>query len=73
MSDDGNLAESAYELINSTDGESQDGQISESVGSLDYPQTDDVHSLNGSTNDYRTDTDEEDEEEDHHSAASSIR
>jgi hypothetical protein len=73
MSDESILAESAYELINSTDGESQDGQISESVSSLDYPRTDDVHSLNGSTNEYRTDTDEEDEEDDHHSSASSIR
>ncbi|OIW33558.1 hypothetical protein CONLIGDRAFT_545307, partial [Coniochaeta ligniaria NRRL 30616] len=73
MSDESNLAESAYELINSTDGESQDGQISESISSLDYPRTDDVHSLNGSTHEYRTDTDEEDESEDRHSSASSIR
>ncbi|KAJ9142025.1 glycosyltransferase family 15 protein [Coniochaeta hoffmannii] len=72
-SDESNLAESAYELINSTDGESQDGQISESVSSLDFPRTDDVHSLNGSTNEYRTDTDEEEEDDDHHSSASSIR
>lgn len=73
MSDDNSMAESAYELINSTDGESQDSQISESVSSLDYPRTDDVHSVNGSTNEYRTDTDEEEEEEDHQSSASSIR
>lgn len=73
MSDGSNLAESAYELINSTDGESQDGQISESISSLDYPRTDDVQSLNGSTHEYRTDTDEEEEPEDHHSSASSIR
>lgn len=73
MSDHSNLADSAYELINSTDGDSQDDQISESVSSLEYPRTDDVHSLNGSTHDYHTDTDEEDEDEDHSSAASSIR
>jgi hypothetical protein len=73
MSDEGNLAESAYELINSTDGESQDGQISESVSSLDYPRTDDVQSLNGSTHEYHTDTDEDGEVDDHNSSASSIR
>lgn len=47
--EDGGLAESAYELITGTDTESQDGNytdnISESVGSLDFHQPEDVLSL----------------------------
>jgi hypothetical protein len=65
------MAESAYELISSTDGESQDGRMSGSVSSLDYPRPDDVHSLNGSNNEYPTDTDEDAAE--NTSEASSIR
>lgn len=72
LSDDGNMGDSAYELINSTDGESQDDRMTESISSLDYPRTDDVQSLSGSVNDYHTDTDT-DEEAEHHSSASSIR
>ncbi|UNI17225.1 hypothetical protein JDV02_003591 [Purpureocillium takamizusanense] len=45
------LAESTYELISSTDNESQDGNYTESmggsVGSLDIHRPDDVHSLAG--------------------------
>lgn len=70
MSDENSLAESAYELINSTDGESQDGRLAESVSSLDYPRTDDVQSLNGSSVGYQSDTDDEAEQ---HSSSSSIR
>ncbi|KAB5570254.1 hypothetical protein GE09DRAFT_1102432, partial [Coniochaeta sp. 2T2.1] len=80
MSDENNLADSAYELINSTDGESQDSQISESVSSLDYPRADDVHSLNGDSESYRTESDADSDEEEaddqagnRHSPASSIR
>ncbi|EFX00221.1 hypothetical protein CMQ_7223 [Grosmannia clavigera kw1407] len=56
------LADSAYELISSTDGESQDGRGTDSVAdSLDvYPRADDVHSLNG--NDAAYDDDDVDEE-----------
>lgn len=72
MSEDGgNLGESTYELINSTDGESQDA-ISESIGSLDCPRGDDVQSLNGSSHDENTDEEDVDED-DHQSSASSIR
>ena len=45
------LAESTYELVTGTDSESQDGNytesMGESIGSLDFPRPDDVHSLAG--------------------------
>ncbi|OAA55572.1 hypothetical protein SPI_08256 [Niveomyces insectorum RCEF 264] len=66
VSDETNsLADSAYELISSTDGESQDGR---GAGSIDdsladsvdlYPRADDVHSLNGTDTPYDDDDDEE--------------
>ncbi|KAK3333340.1 hypothetical protein B0T19DRAFT_341835, partial [Cercophora scortea] len=71
MSDAGSLADSAYEIINSTDSESQDGRLTESTGSLEAPQPDDVHSLDGSENHYDSETD--DDESVHSSRASSIR
>ena len=70
-SDDGNLGESSYELINSTDGESQDDRMTESISSLDYPRTDDVESLNGSDNDHGYQTDSDEDAEQH--SSSSIR
>ncbi|KXX75986.1 hypothetical protein MMYC01_207486 [Madurella mycetomatis] len=69
-SDSGSLADSAYEIINGTDSESQDGRLTESTGSLSVPQPDDVHSLDGSETRYDSDSDEE---SDHSSHASSIR
>ncbi|KAK4169393.1 hypothetical protein QBC43DRAFT_340761 [Cladorrhinum sp. PSN259] len=68
-----NLADSAFEFINTTDTESQDGRLSESTDSLSVPRPDDVHSINGSVNHYETDSDEEDEDADHSSHASSLR
>lgn len=73
MPDDGSMAESAYELINSTDGESQDGRLTESVSSLDYPRPDDVQSLDGSDNAYQSDSGSSDNEDEQRSSASSIR
>ncbi|KAK3987888.1 hypothetical protein QBC44DRAFT_343609 [Cladorrhinum sp. PSN332] len=73
MSEPSNLADSAFEFINSTDTESQDGRLSESTDSLSVPRPDDVHSINGSVNHYDTDSDEEEEESDHSSHASSLR
>ena len=49
--EDTGLAESTYELVTGTDSESQDGNytesMGESIGSLDFPRPDDVHSLAG--------------------------
>ncbi|GAB1320320.1 hypothetical protein MFIFM68171_10530 [Madurella fahalii] len=70
MSDSSSLADSAYEIINGTDSESQDGRLTESTGSLSAPRPDDVHSLDGSEAPYDSDSDEE---SDHSSHASSIR
>ncbi|KAH6849920.1 hypothetical protein B0I37DRAFT_370234 [Chaetomium sp. MPI-CAGE-AT-0009] len=71
MSDTGSLAESAYEIINGTDNESQDDHLTESTCSLSASRPDDVHSLDGSSVDpYNTDSDDE---SDHPSRASSIR
>lgn len=58
------LADSAYELISSVDGESQDGRAtteSESAYSLDYARPDDVRSLAGTEHTYDDDTPSEDE------------
>lgn len=63
VSEPANLADSAYEFINSTDTESQDGRLSESTSSLSAPRPDDVHSLNGSVNHYDTDSDDDQEDE----------
>ena len=77
-SDAGSLADSAYELINSTDGEaeSQDGRMAESLSSLDAARPEDVHSIEGSeagyastTDDDDDDDDEEEGEEDQHSSS----
>ncbi|KAK0623590.1 hypothetical protein B0T14DRAFT_425583 [Immersiella caudata] len=70
MSESSSLADSAFEIINGTDTESQDGHMSESTSSLDISRPDDIHSLDGSEHHYDTDTDEE---SDHSSHASSIR
>ncbi|KAK3379720.1 hypothetical protein B0T24DRAFT_521417 [Lasiosphaeria ovina] len=74
MSDTGNLADSAYEIINGTDSESQsqDGRLTESTGSLEVSRPEDVQSLDGSETHYDTDSDT-DEDSDHSSHASSIR
>ncbi|PNY28172.1 Uncharacterized protein TCAP_01904 [Tolypocladium capitatum] len=49
--EDTGLAESTYELVTGTDSESQDGNytesVGESIGSLDLPRPDDVHSVAG--------------------------
>ncbi|EPE07309.1 hypothetical protein F503_07960 [Ophiostoma piceae UAMH 11346] len=65
------LADSAYELISSTDGESQDGRATDSLadsiaGSFIYPRPDDVHSLNGNEPEYDNESDDyvDDEEQD---------
>ncbi|KAK3368054.1 hypothetical protein B0H63DRAFT_528441 [Podospora didyma] len=77
MSDSSSLADSAYEIINSTDSESQDGRMSESTGSLEVSRPEDVHSLDGSEdhsdNHYDTDSTDSDAESDQSSNASSIR
>ncbi|KAK0621421.1 hypothetical protein B0T17DRAFT_494992 [Bombardia bombarda] len=70
MSDTSSLADSAYEIINSTDGESQEDHLTESTGSLEVPRPDDVHSLDGSENRYDSDSDDDSA---HSSRASSIR
>ncbi|KAL1882765.1 hypothetical protein VTK73DRAFT_890 [Phialemonium thermophilum] len=70
MADDTAMGESAYELINSTDGESQDDPMTESISSLAYSRTDDVHSLAGSDAGPHSDTDDE---AGPHSSSSSIR
>ncbi|KIH92172.1 hypothetical protein SPBR_02310 [Sporothrix brasiliensis 5110] len=76
------LADSAYELISSTDGESQDGRGTDSLAASItssfnfYPRADDVLSLNGNETTNDEDDDEEDDEEDEdeeHDAASSDR
>ncbi|KAK3295744.1 uncharacterized protein B0H64DRAFT_153216 [Chaetomium fimeti] len=87
MSDNGSLADSAYEIINGadneiihetdseiingTDNESQDDRMTESTCSLSASRPDDVHSLDGSSVDPYN-TDSDDES-DHPSRASSIR
>ncbi|KAK0646641.1 hypothetical protein B0T16DRAFT_413932 [Cercophora newfieldiana] len=74
MSESTSLADSAFEIINGTDTESQDGHMSESTGSLEVSRPDDIHSLDGSENHYDSDSDTDtDEESDHSSNASSIR
>ncbi|KAK4106299.1 hypothetical protein N658DRAFT_490907 [Parathielavia hyrcaniae] len=70
MSDTSSLADSAYEVIQATDNESQYGGLTESTCSLSAPRPDDVHSLDGSQDHYNTDSEEEC---DHSSHASSIR
>jgi hypothetical protein len=70
MSDTSSLADSAYEVIQAADNESQDGGLTESTCSLSAPRPDDVHSLDGSQDHYNTDSEEE---SDHSSHASSIR
>lgn len=71
MSDTGSLADSAYEIVNGTDNESQDDRLTESTCSLTASRPDDVHSLDGSSvGPYNTDSDDE---SDHPSRASSIR
>jgi len=70
MSDTSSLADSAYEIIHGADSESPDDRLTESTCSLTAPAADDVHSLDGSEDHFRTDSDEE---SDHESHASSIR
>ena len=70
MSDTGSLADSAYEIIQGADSESPDDRMTESTCSLSAPQPDDVHSLDGSEDHFRSDSEEE---SDHSSHASSIR
>ncbi|KAJ4304236.1 hypothetical protein N0V88_001849 [Collariella sp. IMI 366227] len=70
MSDLGSLTDSSYEFVQNTDTESHDGGLSESTGSLSISRPEDVHSLDGSESQYRT---ESDDEADHSSRASSIR
>jgi hypothetical protein len=70
MSDSSSLADSAYEIIHGTDTESQDGRLSESIGSLSVSRPDDIHSLDGSENHYESDSDKESDDA---SRASSIR
>ncbi|KAL1897682.1 hypothetical protein Sste5346_003990 [Sporothrix stenoceras] len=74
------LADSAYELISSTDGESQDGRGTDSLAASItssfniYPRADDVLSLNGNETAYDDEDDEdadEDEVEDEEDDASS--
>ncbi|KAK4044658.1 hypothetical protein C8A01DRAFT_42566 [Parachaetomium inaequale] len=64
----GNEADSAYDFI--TDTESQDDRLTESTCSLTAPRPEDVHSLDGSVDQYHTDSDEESDQSSH---ASSIR
>ncbi|KAH8880443.1 hypothetical protein GQ53DRAFT_669948 [Thozetella sp. PMI_491] len=73
LSDAGSLTDSAYELINSTDGEveSQDGRMAESIGSLSVSRPEDVHSLDGSEDTYESSDDEE--ADDHSSSDISIK
>ncbi|KAL2188499.1 hypothetical protein L209DRAFT_751470 [Thermothelomyces heterothallicus CBS 203.75] len=70
MSDTGSLAESAYEVIHGTDTESQDDRLTESTCSLSRSRPEDVHSLDGSTDHYNTDSEDEADQLSH---ASSIR
>ncbi len=70
MSDTSSLADSAFEVIHGAD-EGQDDHLTESTCSLTSPRPDDVHSLDGSEDQFRSDS--EDEESDHSSHASSIR
>ncbi|CAK7267304.1 hypothetical protein SEPCBS57363_002528 [Sporothrix epigloea] len=71
MDETNSLADSAYELISSTDGESQDGREPDSLAASItssfniYPRADDVVSLSGNEVTYdEDDMDDEDEEED---------
>lgn len=70
MSDTSSLADSAFEVIHGAD-EGQDDHMTESTCSLTSPRPDDVHSLDGSEDQFRSDS--EDDESDHSSHASSIR
>ncbi|KAG7290762.1 hypothetical protein NEMBOFW57_000765 [Staphylotrichum longicolle] len=70
MSDTSSLADSAYEIIHGADSESPDDRLTESTCSLTAPATDDVHSLDGSEDPFRSDSEQE---SDHESHASSIR
>lgn len=66
LSDDSNsLSDSAYEIISSVDGESQDGRHTDSLAdSLEiYPQGDDVRSLGANTPTHEDDTESEYDEE----------
>jgi len=59
MSETGSLlADSAYEIINGADTDSQDGHLTESTSSLEVPRPDDIHSMDGSENNYDTDSDD---------------
>lgn len=70
------LADSAYELISSTDGESQDGRGTDSLAASItssfnlYPRADDVLSLNGHEAAYDDDENEADEDEEDEENAS---
>ncbi|ERT00741.1 hypothetical protein HMPREF1624_01973 [Sporothrix schenckii ATCC 58251] len=70
------LADSAYELISSTDGESQDGRGTDSLAASItssfnfYPRADDVLSLNGNETTNDEEDEEEDEDEEHDEASS---
>ncbi|KAK3340874.1 hypothetical protein B0H65DRAFT_431934 [Neurospora tetraspora] len=69
MSDNGDLADSAYEMIGnhsefSSPFGSQDDALSESISSLPPHPSDDVRSLDGSEDRFTTESDEEREEED---------
>jgi len=69
VSDADSLADSTYSIIDSLDGESQDGHPPNSLsGSIDaYPRADDVHSLSGNDQaDESHDSGSDDEHADHH-------
>lgn len=66
VSDNG-LGDSAYEMINGDESESQYSHMSESTSSLEIPRPDEVHSLDGSEDHYDSDDSSD------HSHASSIR
>lgn len=60
------LSDSAYEVINNADTESQDGFPTESVCSSDYLQSDDTHSLIGTEHTNDEDDEENGEQNDRH-------
>lgn len=64
---DNGLGDSAYEMINGDESESQYSHMSESTSSLEIPRPDEVHSLDGSEDHYDSDDSSD------HSHASSIR
>ncbi|CAK7239212.1 MAG: hypothetical protein STHCBS139747_000641 [Sporothrix thermara] len=69
LDDTSSLADSAYELISSTDGESQDGREPDSLAASItssfniYPRADDVLSLTGKEATYDDEGDDDDEDE----------